>query len=90
VIVYAPLIGKPEFRALAYFALGDESHQEAQSNLTDYYGDWGAGVWKGTVKTAEEAKERVKAFDEGGCDELVMFMSGPAVVQADRLAEAVL
>jgi hypothetical protein len=84
------LIGKPEFRAHAYFALGDESHQEAQSNLMDYYRDWGAEVRKRTVKTAEETKERVKAFDEVGCDELVMFMSGPTLVQADRLAEAVL
>jgi alkanesulfonate monooxygenase SsuD/methylene tetrahydromethanopterin reductase-like flavin-dependent oxidoreductase (luciferase family) len=82
--------GKPEFRALAYFALGEEVHEEAQSNVMDYYGDWGEGVWKGTVKTADEAKERVKAYEDVGCDELLLFMTAPATAQAERLAEAVL
>jgi alkanesulfonate monooxygenase SsuD/methylene tetrahydromethanopterin reductase-like flavin-dependent oxidoreductase (luciferase family) len=81
--------GKPEFRALVYFAIGDEVHEEAQSNLMDYYGEWGDGVWKGTVKTADEAKERVRAYEEVGCDELLLFMTAPATAQADRLAEAV-
>jgi alkanesulfonate monooxygenase SsuD/methylene tetrahydromethanopterin reductase-like flavin-dependent oxidoreductase (luciferase family) len=82
--------GKPEFRALAYFALGDEVHEEAQSNLMDYYGDWGDGVWKDAVKTADEAKERLQAYETIGCDELVLFMTAPAAAQAERLAEAVL
>jgi alkanesulfonate monooxygenase SsuD/methylene tetrahydromethanopterin reductase-like flavin-dependent oxidoreductase (luciferase family) len=33
--------GEPEFRALAYFAIGDEVHAEGQSNIAEYYGDWG-------------------------------------------------
>jgi alkanesulfonate monooxygenase SsuD/methylene tetrahydromethanopterin reductase-like flavin-dependent oxidoreductase (luciferase family) len=82
--------GKPEFRALVYFALGDEVHEEAQSNVMDYYGDWGEGVWKGAVKTADEARERAKAYEEVGCDELLMFMTAPSATQTDRLAEAVL
>lgn len=82
--------GKPEFRALGYFALGDEIHAEAESNLLDYYGDWGAGVWRGTVKSMDEATERVHAFEAVGCDEYIFFTSAPAVHQAERLAEAVL
>jgi alkanesulfonate monooxygenase SsuD/methylene tetrahydromethanopterin reductase-like flavin-dependent oxidoreductase (luciferase family) len=82
--------GTPQFRALAYFAIGDEVHEEAQANVMDYYGDWGAAVWKGTIKSAAEAKERVKAYNAIDCDELVVFMTAPSVVQAERLAEAVL
>jgi len=82
--------GRPEFRALGYFALGDESHAEGQSNLMAYYGDHGAAVWQGAVKTSAEAKERVKAFEAAGCDELLLFMTAPAIAQAERLAEAVL
>lgn len=82
--------GKPEFRALAYFAIGDEVHAEGQSNIVDYYGDWGARVWQGAVKTADDARERVRAYEAVGCDELVLFMTAPAVEQAERLAEAVL
>jgi alkanesulfonate monooxygenase SsuD/methylene tetrahydromethanopterin reductase-like flavin-dependent oxidoreductase (luciferase family) len=81
--------GKPEFRALAYFAIGDEVHEEAQSNVMDYYGDWGAAVWKSAVRTADEARERVRAYEAIGCDELLLFMTAPATAQADRLAEAV-
>jgi alkanesulfonate monooxygenase SsuD/methylene tetrahydromethanopterin reductase-like flavin-dependent oxidoreductase (luciferase family) len=82
--------GNPKFRALAYFAIGDEAHEEAQANVMDYYGDWGAAVWKGAIKTAPEAKERVKAYEAIDCDELLLFMTAPSVVQADRLAAAVL
>lgn len=82
--------GSPQFRALAYFAIGDDAHEEAQANVMDYYGDWGAGVWKGTIKSAAEAKERVKAYAEIDCDELLVFMTAPSLVQAERLAEAVL
>jgi alkanesulfonate monooxygenase SsuD/methylene tetrahydromethanopterin reductase-like flavin-dependent oxidoreductase (luciferase family) len=82
--------GKPQFRALTYFAIGDEVHEEAQANVMDYYGDWGAGVWKGAIKSAADAKERVSAYAEIDCDELLMFMTAPSVAQAERLAEAVL
>lgn len=82
--------GKPQHQALTYFAIGGEVHEEAQLNLVDYYGDWGTRVWNGAVKTAVEAKERVKAYEAIGCDELVLFMAAPNVAQAERLAEAVL
>ncbi len=82
--------GKPEFRALSYFAIGDETQAEAESNLVDYYGEWGPRVWQGAVKTAAGAKERAKAYEAVGCDELIMFMSAPGVKQAEWLAKAVL
>jgi 2-methylisocitrate lyase-like PEP mutase family enzyme len=41
------------------------------------------------VKTAGEAKERLKAYEEAGCDELLLFMTAPATAQVDRLAKAV-
>ena len=63
---------------------------EAESNLKDYYGDFGPRVWAGAVKTAEEAWQRVSGFEQVGCDELIMFMAAPAVEQAERLAAAVL
>jgi alkanesulfonate monooxygenase SsuD/methylene tetrahydromethanopterin reductase-like flavin-dependent oxidoreductase (luciferase family) len=82
--------GKPQYRALAYYALGDEVHAEAQSNVMQYYGDYGDGVWKSAVKAAGETKDRIKAFEAVGCDEVLMFMTAPALTQVDRLAEAVL
>ncbi len=81
--------GRPEYRALSYFALGDEVGVEAEQNVLGYYGDWGPRIWAAAVKTPEQAKERVELFEAAGCDELIFFMTAPAVEQAERLAEAV-
>jgi alkanesulfonate monooxygenase SsuD/methylene tetrahydromethanopterin reductase-like flavin-dependent oxidoreductase (luciferase family) len=80
--------GKPQFRALGYFALGEEVHEEAESNLVSYYGEYGARVWQSTVKSSSEAKDRVKAFEQVGADELILFMAAPRLEQVDRLAAA--
>jgi alkanesulfonate monooxygenase SsuD/methylene tetrahydromethanopterin reductase-like flavin-dependent oxidoreductase (luciferase family) len=82
--------GRPEHRSLAYFALGDESHAEAESNIRDYYGDWGDRVWGGALKDPAAVAEQVSAFEAAGCDELLLFAAVPAVDQAERLAEVVL
>jgi alkanesulfonate monooxygenase SsuD/methylene tetrahydromethanopterin reductase-like flavin-dependent oxidoreductase (luciferase family) len=82
--------GRPEFRALVYFAIGDDAAAKGEATLTAYYGEYGPRVWQRTIKTAAEAKERVKAFEAVGCDELLMFMTAADLVQADRLAGAVL
>ena len=82
--------GKPYFWTLAYFAFGDEVAAEAEQNLTGYYGEYGPQIWARAIKTAAEAKQRVQAFREVGCDEYIPFMAAPSVEQAERLAEAVL
>jgi alkanesulfonate monooxygenase SsuD/methylene tetrahydromethanopterin reductase-like flavin-dependent oxidoreductase (luciferase family) len=82
--------GRPTYRALGYFALGDETHAEAERNVRDYYGDWGDAVWGGTLKDAAAVRERVSAFEAAGCDELMLFAEAPRVDQAERLAEIVL
>ena len=82
--------GKPQYRALSYFALGDEVAGEAEQNILSYYGEWGARIWAAAIKTPEQAKERVRLFDAAGCDEVIMFMTAPALQQAERLAQALL
>ena len=81
--------GKPKFWALGYFAFGDEVAAEAQDNIEGYYGEFGKRVWARAVKTRDDARARVKMFDEVGCDEYIFFMTAPSVEQAERLAEAV-
>jgi alkanesulfonate monooxygenase SsuD/methylene tetrahydromethanopterin reductase-like flavin-dependent oxidoreductase (luciferase family) len=82
--------GDPEFRALVYFALGDDAQEWGERSVRDYYGPYGERVWAGTIKDAETARLQVQAYAEAGCDELVFFVTAPAVAQAERLAEAVL
>ena len=80
--------GRPQYRALAYFAIGDDVHAEARSNVMEYYGDFGPAVWNGAIKSAAETRERIAAFEAVGCDELLLFMTAPFLAQAERLAEA--
>jgi alkanesulfonate monooxygenase SsuD/methylene tetrahydromethanopterin reductase-like flavin-dependent oxidoreductase (luciferase family) len=82
--------GKPEIRALAYFAIGEDAAAEGEANITAYYGEFGPRVWPRVIKSASEARERVEAYKAVGCDELILFMTAPAVDQCERLAEAVL
>jgi alkanesulfonate monooxygenase SsuD/methylene tetrahydromethanopterin reductase-like flavin-dependent oxidoreductase (luciferase family) len=80
--------GQPEYRALAYFALGDDSHARGEHNVRDYYGPYGDRVWAGAAKNAAQVRERIQAYEAVGCDELVFFMTAPGVAQTERLAEA--
>ena len=80
--------GRPEYRALTYFALGEDAHARAEHSLRDYYGAYGDRVWAGTAKEAAQVRERIQAYEAVGCDELVLFMAAPAIAQAERLAEA--
>lgn len=82
--------GKPAFKALSYFAIGDDVAGEGERNVMAYYGEWGSRIWGAAIKTPEQARERVKLFEGTGCDELIFFMTAPAAEQADRLAAAVL
>lgn len=82
--------GRAEYRALSYFAIGDDVASEAEQNILGYYGDYGSRVWAGAIKTPEQARERVKLFEDIGCDELLIFMAAPSTEQAERLAKAVI
>ncbi len=80
--------GKPEYRALAYFALGDDAQAPGEHSLRDYYGPYGDRVWAGAARDAAAVRQRIRAYESTGCDELVFFMTAPSIAQADRLAEA--
>ena len=81
--------GKPEFRALAYFALGDDAQQAAEHDLRSYYGAYGERVWQGAARDANAIRARVDAYQALGTDELIFFMAAPVVEQVERLAEIV-
>ena len=86
--------GKPKGSALAYFALGDGAEEAARSYLTHYYALMGsdtAGMIADSAATDEETvRSYVEAFEEAGCDELLLMPCSPDPAQADLLAEVVL
>ena len=79
---------------LGYFALGDDPESDANSYLRDYYGflpeqyqDMIAG---GAAKGEQAVKEAVAAFEQAGCEELILFPCSTDAAQVGLLAAAVL
>ena len=66
--------GTPALWGQAYFALGDEAAGEAY--LLDYYaftGPFAAKVAAGTLTSARALRDFARAYEEAGCDELVLL-----------------
>ena len=84
--------GEPRLASLAYFALGDTAEEDAQRYLTDYYAFLGEETARMIASSAATDSDQVEgylvAFEEAGCDELIMFPSSSDPVQADLLGEA--
>lgn len=85
--------GEPRLMALAYYSLGDGAEAEAEAYLNDYYaflGEEVAGyIVAGAAKDADTARQRIAAFEEAGCGELIFFPSSSDADQVDLLADAV-
>jgi alkanesulfonate monooxygenase SsuD/methylene tetrahydromethanopterin reductase-like flavin-dependent oxidoreductase (luciferase family) len=85
--------GSPYTGALAYFSLGDDAEANASAYLGDYYtwlGDVADYIVGSAAKDAETVKGYVQAFEEAGCDELVLFPCSADPEQVDLLAAAAL
>jgi alkanesulfonate monooxygenase SsuD/methylene tetrahydromethanopterin reductase-like flavin-dependent oxidoreductase (luciferase family) len=85
--------GEPRKLALAYFSLDDDPESQARKTIGDYYafaGDYQDMVVAGVAKGEDAVKERVRAFEAVGCDELIMFPASSNPEQVDRLAAAAL
>ena len=84
---------KPRTAALAYWALGDEAERDAASYLGDYYAFLGeniaGAIAAGAATDADTIKQYISAFEQTGCDELILFPSNSDPVQVDLLAEAI-
>jgi alkanesulfonate monooxygenase SsuD/methylene tetrahydromethanopterin reductase-like flavin-dependent oxidoreductase (luciferase family) len=85
--------GAPRKLALSYFSLDDDPEAQARKTLGAYYaflGDF-ADMIVGWAATGEDAvTERVEAFRQVGCDELIMIPCSTDPEQVDKLAATVL
>ncbi len=84
--------GEPRKMALGYFSLGDQADGHANNYLTDYYAWMGEEtanmIASSAAKDADGVKGAMAAFEERGCDELILFPSSPDPAQVGLLAEA--
>jgi alkanesulfonate monooxygenase SsuD/methylene tetrahydromethanopterin reductase-like flavin-dependent oxidoreductase (luciferase family) len=85
--------GEPRKMSLTYFSLDDDPEAATRSTIGDYYAfapEYAEMAVAGVAKSEEEVKERVRGFEQAGCDELIMFPSSSDPGQVDKLAAAVL
>src|SRR3954447_10762110 len=85
--------GSPRLCSLHYFSLGPDAKQHARNALGDYYGFLGEEIAEMIVANAatteEEVQQAVAAFDERGCDELILCPCSKDPEQVALLAGAV-
>lgn len=82
--------GKPRLMALAYYSLGSRSKEgvEAIRDYYDWLGDY-AGQIAGSVATdPDTVKAYVAAYEEAGCDELLLFAGTGDEDQVTELRQA--
>jgi len=83
--------GSPRFLALAYFSLGPEAKQNADTYLKDYYGFTGPfaeQIAAGAATSEEMVKGYIDGYQQVGCDELILFPCSADPDQVDLLAKA--
>ena len=83
--------GQPQLWAQGYFALGDESIEEAGKNyLRHYYaftGPFAEKIAAGLLTSPQAIAQCIRGYEEAGCDELVLFPTIPDLAQLHRLTE---
>lgn len=83
---------KPRKLSLAYFALGRNARQTADSYIKDYYGwlgEFADQIAAGAAVSPEMIKGYIAAFDQSGCDELIFVPATSQVDQITLLADAI-
>jgi len=85
--------GSPRIMALAYYSLGPDAEDSANRYLNHYYaflGDYAGQIAASAAKDADTVRGYMQAFEQAGCDELILFPTSPETEQVDLLAEAAL
>jgi alkanesulfonate monooxygenase SsuD/methylene tetrahydromethanopterin reductase-like flavin-dependent oxidoreductase (luciferase family) len=85
--------GEPRKMSLSYFSLADDPVAEVRNSIGSYYafaGEYAEMLTATAPKGEDEVKERVRAFEAVGCDELIMCPTSSDPSEIDRLAAAVL
>lgn len=84
--------GEPRLMALPYFCLGSDAEATARAFLTDHYAvegpDVAARVADGALTDPAAVREAIAAYEQAGCDELLLFPCSPDPHQVHLLAEA--
>ena len=83
--------GEPRLMALAYYSLGQRSAEgvEAIRDYYDWLGEYADQIAASVAADADTVKAYVAAYEEAGCDELLLFAGTGDEDQVTELRQAV-
>lgn len=84
---------KPRTVSLAYVSLGADGRETAEAYLRPYYAFIGAKAEQaaaGVLTTPEAVRGTIAAYEEAGCDELLLFPCSAEAKALELIAEAAL
>lgn len=83
--------GEPRLIANAYVSLGDEADAHARRYLAHYYGflgDMAESIIASALTTPRAVADTIAAFDDAGCDDMILFPCDPNPGQIALIADA--
>jgi alkanesulfonate monooxygenase SsuD/methylene tetrahydromethanopterin reductase-like flavin-dependent oxidoreductase (luciferase family) len=83
--------GRPEVWSMAYYALGG-AEEAGRDYMLDYYAFTGAFAQRladGLLTTPLQVREHIRAYEDAGCDHLILFPTVPDLDQLALLADVV-
>lgn len=83
--------GRPRLMAVPYFSLGPDAESNAEAFLTDFYaveGEVGPSLASGAITGPARLRDTVAAYEQAGCDELILLPCSADPGQVHLLADA--
>lgn len=83
--------GAPRLLSLGYYALGADARATADAYIQHYYGFLGPlaeRIAQTVLVSDAQVRDELAAFEETGCDEVILFPSSPDLSQVELLATA--
>ena len=82
--------GRPRFVSAAYFALGSEADDKIAAYIGDYYSfmpQYAEVIANAAPSNPEQVRNTLRAYEEVGIDEFLLWPCNPSLDQVDRLAD---
>ncbi len=82
--------GRPRFVSAAYFALGGDAEERIASYVGDYYSfmpEYAEVIASAAPSNPEQVRDTLRAYEDVGIDEFLLWPCNPSLDQVDRLAD---
>ncbi len=82
--------GQPRFVACVYTALGKDAAEQASAYIHSYYGNmpWADNLVRASLTSEAAIQDRLRAFQDAGADEVILWPTAPGLEQVSLLADA--